>query len=345
MPNTIVYFDDNRVPLREKVEVLSTSEAYPDKVPRVERIETHMSWVFLTPQYAYKLKKPARSSFLDFSTAEARRRDSEEEVRLNRRLAGDVYLGVVPLCLTRSGALRVEVGQEPVDWLVKMRRLPADCMLDNAIAKGQVKHNVLSRAADHLACFYREAAPVALEPAEYRHRFERDIEAQRAELVRPEFDLPSARIHAVCDRQLEYIDEVPLRFYRRVQEGRVIEGHGDLRPEHVCLAPEPVVIDCLEFNRDFRTLDAVDELAYLALECERLGALEVGAYFMQRYVEVTGDEPMETLINFYMSFRAMLRAKIAIWHTEDHLVQDVGKWSRRAAEYIDLGERHAAALI
>jgi aminoglycoside phosphotransferase family enzyme len=120
-----------------------------------------------------------------------------------------------------------------------------------------------------------------------------------------------------------------------------VDAHGDLRPEHICLTAEPAIIDCLEFNPDFRVLDAVDELSYLAMECERLGGGRIGDEVLHRYLEASGDTPAPELIWFYKSYRACLRAKIAVWHIDDHAIRDTEKWRKRATEYLALGERYA----
>ncbi|MDR6203942.1 hypothetical protein [Paraburkholderia graminis] len=132
-------------------------------------------------------------------------------------------------------------------------------------------------------------------------------------------------------------------FDRRVREGRIVEGHGDLRPEHVCLAPPPplAIIDCLEFSPEYRTLDTVDELGFLALECERLGAPEFGNVLLETYGAVTGDSPGAALVHFYQSYRAAVRAKIAAWHLREEIFRDSPKWMDRARQYLDRAQQHA----
>ena len=130
---------------------------------------------------------------------------------------------------------------------------------------------------------------------------------------------------------------------RRAQQARLVEGHGDLRPEHICLIAEPVVIDCLEFNRDLRILDPLDELAYLALECERLGAPALGARVLNYYIDVSGDRSEADLMRFYTVYRACLRATLAIWHTDDDTVDDHDKWRTRARDYLELALHHIDA--
>jgi len=183
--------------LRTKVAFLSNPGNYPEKLTAVEVVQTHMSCVFLTDRHAYKLKKPVRYDFLNFSTVEARRVDCEEELRLNRRLARDVYIDVVPLVLTRDGGLVLGGAGKVVDWLVKMHRLPARLMLDRAIRDGNVRRDDVRRCALVLADFYRRSEPVAMDPGEYRDRFRMDILADQRALAAPNCGLPPALLESV----------------------------------------------------------------------------------------------------------------------------------------------------
>lgn len=330
------------ITLREKVSHLSRPESYPEKPATVEVVQTHMSVVFLTGQHAWKLKKPVRHDFLDFSTLEARRADCEEELRLNRRLAPDVYLAVVPLAVTPQGALRLGGDGVPVEWLVKMRRLPSQLMLDDAIRHGNVTRHDIRRLTLVLADFYRRAEPVALDPAQYRRRLERDIRANQDGLAPPVYSMPAGLVQSVTASQLAFLArEAPL-FDLRIAHRRIVEGHGDLRPEHVCLGPEPLFIDCLEFNREWRLLDPADELSYLAMECEYAGASWIGEVVFETYREATGDDPPPLLVRFYKAYRATVRARLSAWHLKDHPdPADQGKWVARAQRYLELADRYA----
>ena len=330
--------------LAETVRFLEQPAAYPDRPKRVETEETHMAWVFLTDRFAYKLKKPVRYDYLDFSTVEARRRDGLEEVRLNRRLAAGVYLGILPLTREEEGDLALDGDGEVVDWLVRMRRLPSERMLDRAIEDGTVREDDVERAARLLAGFYRDARPVEITPAEYRERFRRDLEEIRRELSRFDLRLPAGRLEEVLGALLGFVEERGRTLDLRVEAGRIVEAHGDLRPEHVCLTPEPVVIDCLEFSRAFRLLDPADELAFLSLECERLGAAWVGKRFVEGYRSVTGDRPPPDLFRFYQGFRAALRAKLAAWHTRDDERRNGAEWLAEAADYLGWAETYVRAM-
>ncbi len=328
--------------LAAKVLFLAQPSSYPEATGRVETIETHMSWVFLTDRHAWKLKKPVRQSYLDFSTEAARRHYCAEEVRLNRRLTQDVYLETAPLTVDADGQLRLGRSGTVVDWLVKMRRLPAERMLDRLIRGGSVRTDDVRRIAGTLCRFYRDCTPVTMNEREYRERFAAGIGENLVELGAREFALPIAMIEATCARQRSFLERGAALFDERARGGRIVEAHGDLRPEHICLEPQPQIIDCLEFSIDFRVLDAADELAFLTLECERLGAAWMKRSIFDAYADLSRDAPSDVLVHFYQSFRACMRAKIAIWHLKEPSLIDPSKWTAQAREYLRLAETHIA---
>ena len=318
----------------EKIAFLSKPEAYADGPSRVVLKETHMSCVFLTDRHAWKLKKPAHYDYLDFSTVDARKRNCELEFELNQRLAPDVYLGVVPLAMDAQGRMQLG-GEGPIiDWLVKMRRLPEDRMLDAAIAAHMVSREDVRKIGVLLAGFYQRAPRIPLTPAQYASRLESETRECARELRRPEFALPAEPFASIFADQVRFLQENAAWIDDRARQGKIVDAHGDLRPEHICLAPETVIIDCLEFHPDFRVLDPVSELAFLALECERLGAPWIGEMVLGLYQRETGDFPSEALVAYYKRHHACIRAKIAVWHLKDAGVHDPQKWIHKAVSYL-----------
>lgn len=330
------------VTLESKVAFLRQPTSFPETSYRVEAIETHVSWVFLTDGYAYKLKKPVRYDFLDFSTIDARRHYCAEEVRLNRRLAPEVYLGIVALTLDSPGHLQLDGYGTAIDWLVKMRRLPVQHMLDYAIQHATVKEEDIRRVATRLAGFYRTCPFVPIEPADYRNSLLHHIDCNLQELGLPAYQLPIAQVRGICLAQRAALQQMAGLLDERARAGRIVEGHGDLRPEHICLKPTLAIIDCLEFSRDLRIVDTADEVAFLALECEHLGAADLGALLLRNYRDISGDRPDAALVHFYQSYRASLRATIAIRHLNEEKFRYSPQWPRRASEYLQLAEQHVA---
>ncbi len=327
------------IDISRKVAFLASSKAYAERPARVEIIQTHLSWVFLTERHVFKLKKPLRGDGFDLSSAQARRRNAETEVRLNRRLAPGIYLGVVRLTL--SGSHRLAIGGQGVvvDWLVKMVRLPAERMLDRRLVCGNWHYADIHTLADWLAKFFGTARRVPVQPIAYLDRFRAECRLSR-HAFRASGSPPLQ--HAV-DCVVRYIEAFMGRhsdlLLRRLEDRRIVEGHGDLRPEHICLGSAPRIIDCLEFRLDLRCLDPVDELAFLGMECARLGAGGIGRVLFWHYCRRTGDCPPPVLIAFYKAIGALIRARIAILHLQETPVRDPAKWPKRAAEYVEIARR------
>ncbi|HEU4579485.1 MAG TPA: hypothetical protein VFS67_14590 [Polyangiaceae bacterium] len=297
----------------------------------IEAIETHLSWVFLTRCHAYKLKKPARSEHFDYTTVGARRAACETELQLNRRLAASVYLGVVPVRCNGTGR-HVEGNGEIVDWLLKMRRLPRDSMLNVCIQRQAVSVGQLMALAQVLTRFYAAAPRAGWSGAEYRRTLAARLESKRALLTLPRHELDPGLVRSVCEqteRWLErHVDEVAAR------APLVREAHGDLRPEHICLEAEPVIIDCLDFDRQLRLLDPLSELAFLDLECRRLGNDWIGPQLAASYARLAGDAASLELQHFYASYHALIRAGLAVSRT-DEPGADLDKWRARARSYLE----------
>jgi uncharacterized protein len=324
-----------RVTTAEKVRFLASLEAYPGSKGPVSVEETHMSWVFLVDKQVFKLKKPVCYPFLDFTTIEAREANCREEVRLNRRLAPEVYLGIVALNIGADGKFAIDGDGEIVDWLVRMRRLPAERMLDRSIAEGAVEEVQVDAVARKLNEFYRRAATEDMDGAEYVRRFDHEHAVTRDVLTNRGFDLDRSRVDQVLGSIEKQLDGSGL-VAKRAELGKIVEGHGDLRPEHICLVDPPAIIDCLEFSRQLRLVDPVDELVFLWLECERLGAGWVGERISDACAECLKEQPSDELISFYWAYRGCLRARLSLVHLRESDTRKPLKWLPQARHYIKL---------
>lgn len=326
-----------------KVAFLEDRKNYPENPARIDTKETHMSYLFLTPLFVYKLKKPVKVNTIDFTTPDARKFNCNEEVRLNKSLAPDVYIGVVALKL-KNDQLCFDAEGVTIDWLVKMQRLDENTMLDRAIAMDTIDPELLEKAAVKLALFYKEAPAVDMDPKEYRKKLEERITINHRELMDPDFELPKDLLRKVYKRQLLFLNSKAGIFDQRLKEGRVIEAHGDLKPEHICLRKDPVIIDRLEFSKELRIQDCAQELAFLAVECELQGSEETGAIFFGKYEELTNDYIPVSLKNFYKSKQAALRTKFAIWHLKEPQYREDEKWIKKAHKSLALSKKYAELL-
>ena len=327
----------------DKVCFLSEPSAYPHSPQDVTLVETHMSFVFLAGERAYKLKKPVRFPFLDFSTLRAREINCREELRLNRRLAAQVYLGIVPLTLSAGNKLSLDGDGAIVDWLVAMRRLPADRMLDRMLIEGRLDDGLIDDLCETLGDFYRRAERSAISPSDYAARFFREQMENRRILTRRDFALDHGRIPHLLDRLDAILTISRPLLEERVRLGHIVDGHGDLRPEHICFADPIAIFDCLEFSSELRQVDPFDELAYLGMESAQLRAPALGPRIIAKVADRLGESSPHQLVSLYTAWRAVLRARLAVAHLLDPVLRRPERWEPLASRYLHLAEQALAA--
>lgn len=303
--------------LAELIAELSRPEAYRFAVDRVAVCQTHISVVFLAGPFAYKIKKPLNLGFLDFATLEKRRFYCQEEVRLNRRLAPDVYLDVVPV--TKDGdKVRMEGTGPALEWAVKMRRLPEEATLLARLRRDQLDAGQLHALARHIAGFHARAA-AGPEIAAFG-RF--DVVAGNArENFTQTQDHIGITVNQTVHQRLRELTEQALERLRplimaRAERGEPRDTHGDLHLDHVYYFPDQpplgdwVIVDCIEFNERFRYADPVADMAFLVMDLSLHGRRDLARSFAAAYFAAAGDGESEQLLPFYAAYRAMVRAKV-----------------------------------
>ncbi len=330
----------NERPLTDKVAFLSDAAGLAGEV---QRRETHMSWIFLAGDTVYKLKKPVRFPYLDFSTLARREAACRAEFTLNRRLANGIYVDVVPLSQTPQG-LSLSGDGEVIDWLVKMRRLDEDGTLEHAILAGSVDRWQVDRLATTLIDFYRHARRVFIAPPLHLADWQDALADNRKVLLDPRLHLPCGLIGWIDAAQRRFLAVRGDLLAQRCRDRMIVDAHGDLRPEHIWLGDPVRIIDCLEFNARLRAIDPFDEIAFLSLECERLGAAWVGRHLWRRMRAALRRVAPEELFLFYRSYRATLRARLAIAHLLEPNPRTPEKWPRLAARYLRLAQIDAERL-
>jgi aminoglycoside phosphotransferase family enzyme len=323
----------------------------------IVRRETHMSWVFLAGGEAFKLKKPVRFPYLDFSSLRRREAACRAELALNRRLAPDVYKAVAPVVRSSQGLAIGGLGGtgpdetghgETVDWLVVMRRLDPDATLEHAIATHRLTAFDLDRLMSTLAAFYRHATRVLVSPQTHLLRWHRSVAFNARILLdvhgKAGPELPAGLVREVSRVQRRFLARRSALIVRRVRGRHIVDGHGDLRPEHIWLGDPVRIIDCLEFNAGLRAVDPLDEIAFLCVECERLGCAWAAGHIRRRALQAwPGDMPDE-LFTFYRCCRAMLRARLAAAHLLEPAPRTPEKWLRQARAYLRLAANDARRL-
>jgi aminoglycoside phosphotransferase family enzyme/predicted kinase len=285
---------------------------YPHPVEEVTLRETHISWVFLTGTFVYKVKKPVDMGFLDFTTRDRREHFCRQEVKLNRRLAPDVYLGVARITRTADG-YRLDGDGEAVDCAVRMQQLSSGDTLQYRLSEGRFDAATFERLATTLVPFYAAAVTGgAVDDSGTPEAVARNCEenfAQTEGAAGRRFERRTWEVIAAATRG--FLENHAGLFRRRVADGRIREGHGDLRTDHVYLTDDSIrIVDCIEFNERFRYADVACDLAFLAMEMDEEGFSGPAADMIDAFVRRSGDLQFYALLDFYKCYRAMVRLKV-----------------------------------
>lgn len=327
---------------------LEQPDSYPHKPESVEHVQTHISHVFLAPPFVYKLKKPVDFGFLDYSTLAKRNEFCQREVELNRRLCDDVYQGVVSIVEKDDGYAIEEETQSGnvVEYAVKMKQLEEKYFLHSYLKNDSLTREHLNRVSDKLTDFYnsQQSDDVILKWGEIEN-----IKVNTDE----NFSQTNSFIGKTLDRNTfnairhftnRYFEEHAALFERRIEERRIVDGHGDLHLEHIHITPEKVrIYDCIEFNERFRYGDLAVDLAFLAMDLDFNGCWQEERYFIDRMAKKLNDPDLLQIIDFYKCYRAYVKGKVkSLQSTEEEVPK---KERQRAAQlamrYFDLSLRYA----
>jgi len=298
---------------------LSQPSAYPHPVDEVTTLQTHISRIFFAGDFVYKVKKPLDTGYLDFRSLEQRRHFCGEEVRLNRRLSPDVYLGVSLIYMV-DGSFRVDGPDgpdgpnsmgEPVEYVVKMRRLPRNRSLELLAQSKALTGEQIGAVARAIAGFHSQVDRPEVSPAEVialaRQNLKENIAQTSGHVGHALSPERYDDLSAYCTA---FLDVNSAELGRRAAEGRFLEGHGDLHSSNVFLDDGVQIIDCIEFNRRFRVLDAADEVAFLVMDLERLGRADLSAVLMREYSQAAQDDLSGAPMAYYRTYRAWVRRKV-----------------------------------
>jgi uncharacterized protein len=319
------------------VEAMMSPAFYPNPCENVTHKETHISHLFFAGDLVYKVKKPVHFSFLDYSTLAKRRHFLEEELRLNRRLAPSVYVGVLPIVRDESG-WRLGGSAEAREYTLLMRRLPEKRMLRLLLETQQVTGEMMRDLAKALADFHSKAERVlGIDSSEYVSSLEKQCKENFTDLE-PFLSEDSDReaLDAIRRTALEFLDANKNLLMRRVTDGWIREVHGDLHTEHICFAPEGIqIFDCIEFNAALRRCDLASETGFLTMDLAARGGEQLCTPFLASYRQLMCDPDLPQLLPFFECYRALVRAKV-------HALR-CGQWNDETARYLRIAERFAWA--
>jgi aminoglycoside phosphotransferase family enzyme len=304
--------------LPSTVRALLEPRAYPNRPRKIELVQTQMSFVLLTGEYVYKIKKPVNLGYLDYSTLEKRHFFCLQELELNRRLCSDAYVAVVPIT-EEKGMSHVEGQGEVREYAVKMKQLPRARMMDRLLVRRQVTREMVARVAEKLVNFHRKAR-TGREIADFgeldavRGNCDENF-AQTEKYIGASLSVKEYRnIRNYTD---DFIDSNATLFDRRVRESRIRDCHGDLHTAHVCFTDHICIYDCIEFNDRFRYSDVASEIAFLAMDLDRYQHAAHSRHLVSKYVELSHDEELVSLLNFYKCYRAYVRGKVESFKLDD----------------------------
>jgi len=327
------------------VKLMQKPDFYPHPVGTVTLQETHISRVFLTGDFVYKIKKPVDLEFLDFTTLEKRRHFCQLEVDLNRRLTHDVYRGVVPITKKDQG-YELEGPGEPVEYAVKMKQLTAGSTMARLLRKGKIDNRQIDRLARVLAAFYDTArmGPKITSAGSWRTvkaNCEENF-SQTAEFAGNLIDRRRYQIIASASRA--FLHHHRDLFDGRAEEDKIREGHGDLRTDHIYFIPDGIqIIDCIEFNERFRCNDIAEDLAFLAMDLDVKGYSDTARSLLEAYAHHSGDPDIFVLMDFYKCYRAFVRAKVNCFRLKQSQLAEGEQVElrRQARRFVDLAYEYA----
>jgi hypothetical protein len=325
------------------VRALLESQAYPHKPHKIELVQTQMSFIFLTGEYVYKIKKSVNLGYLDYTTLEKRLFFCHQELELNRRLCPGAYLAVVPV-VEEKGRFRVEEQDKAIEYAVKMKQLPQDRMMDVLLPRGQVTQEMIAKVAEKLVSFHEKAETnqkiAAFGKLDVIRQNTDENFAQTEKYIG--ISITTEEYQHIKNYTDNFIDSNTSLFDKRVREGKIRDCHGDLHAAHVCFTDDICIYDCIEFNDRFRYSDVVSEIAFLAMDLDRYQQSGLSLHLVNTYVELSHDEELLKLLNFYKCYRAYVRGKVESFKLDDPYIpeEEKAKLLTAARTYFQLAESY-----
>jgi uncharacterized protein len=305
----------------ETVQAMLNPDVYFEKPEKVELIQTQMSFIFLAGDFAYKLKKPVNFGYLDYTTLEKRHFLCERELKLNRRLCPETYISVLAIT-QKNNTIGFEKNGDIIDYVVKMRVLPRNQMLNVLLEKDMVSTEMMSGLAQKLSSFHQQAETSNVistfgDITSITYNTEENFNQTEKSIGR-----------TISERKYEHIRKFTRRFLsensplftNRVKAGKIRDCHGDLHAAHICFVNDICIYDCIEFNDRFRYGDVASEIAFLAMDIDHYGRADISSDFVDYYVNYSGDTDLARLLPFYKCYRAYVRGKVESFKLDDHLI-------------------------
>ncbi|MCW4033862.1 MAG: hypothetical protein NWF03_00695 [Candidatus Bathyarchaeota archaeon] len=335
--------DDQLVDQKQVVEALLTPAAYEHDVDKVELKQTHISFVFLTKDFVYKVKKAVNFGFLDYSTLEKRRVFCEKELVLNRRLCGDMYLEVVPV--NRSDRIKMGGQGEVVEYALKMKRIPEEKIMTKLLEQNKVDKQLVDKMAKIIADFHSKAktgskvaefGSLPMIQTNWMENFEQSKEFVGRTISEQSYGFIQQRVAEFMKSNVDL-------FAKRAAENKIKECHGDIHSGNIFIADRIYIFDAIEFNERFRHCDVASEIAFLAMDLDYKNRGDLSGFFVEKYVQYSGDSELLKVLDFYKCYRAYVRGKVTSFKLNDPNInaQEKTAATNEAKAYFDLAARYA----
>ncbi len=328
------------------VDALQTPESYPENPGEIKLIQTHISFVFLTQNYVYKMKKAVNFGFLDFSTLEKRHFFCEKELELNRRLCPDVYLEVVPI--NKSSIIKINGKGETLEFALKMRRLPQEKIMTQLLNQNKVDKKTIDALAKLIAQFHSKAqmnseindyGSLKVIKINWAENFAQTLKYITQTISEVELRFIQNRING-------FIEENKLLFERRIKNDKIRDCHGDMHSGNIFLTDPICIFDAIEFNDRFRYSDVASDVAFLAMDLDFQGRSDLSDYFINKYEFYSKDQELSKVLSFYKCYRAYVRGKVISFKLDDPNITGEEKLtsSKDAKAYFKLAAIYAKKL-
>ncbi|MFW6350852.1 MAG: hypothetical protein ACOC2E_00555 [Bacteroidota bacterium] len=331
---------------KEQILTMKDKCLFPDSCKNSAFSETHISWIVLTDQYAFKVKRPVQLPFLDFSTLENRRFYCNQEIKLNRRLAPDMYLGIVPITQSLSTGKSDHHSEEDIiDYAVQMKRMDNNKEMHKMLAANKVTEKHLEKLAGKIAQFHKNTQVVknAFNTAGMINEFAAINDVLDEDTENQLIPAESKKIVSQCiEKSKNYLNDNRSFLNDRILNDFQRDCHGDLNATNIFLYDDPVIFDCIEFNDDFRYIDVLNEIAFLCVDLDFSGNKQLSNSFVRNYMkafELKEKDMPEPLFNFYKCYRANVRAKVTLISLKEHPKEE--KKQEDVKKYIQLMQNYA----
>ena len=327
---------------KQVVDALLTPEAYPEPTRKIELIQTHISFVFLTSRFVYKVKKAVNFGFLDFSTLAKRRSFCQKELEVNRRLCPEIYLKVVPI--NKSETIKIEGNGETIEYALKMRRLPEDAIMTRLLSEHKVDNKTIDKLSETIATFHlnaktsseiNEFGSLKTITLNWDENFAQTKKYVGQTITDEEYQCLKRKVNKfmVANEQL---------FESRIKSGKIRDCHGDLHSGNIFITDKICIFDAIEFNDRFRYSDVASDVAFLAMDLDSKERRDLSDYLIERYIAGSKDLTLTSVLDFYKCYRAYVRGKVISFRIDDPDIDpkeketdiaDAHAYFRLAAEY------------